>query len=80
MTYCMSDLHGRFDKYEEMLEKIAFSASDSLYIIGDVIDRNPGGVKLLRDIMGRSNVILLKGNHEQMCLDTLYNHDGYLAR
>jgi hypothetical protein len=32
----MSDLHGRYDRYIAMLEKINFSASDTLYVLGDI--------------------------------------------
>ena len=39
MIYVMSDLHGCFDKYLLMLEKIKLSEKDTLYILGDVVDR-----------------------------------------
>lgn len=65
MTYIMSDLHGNWGKYQDMLEKIAFSSTDRLYILGDVIDRGPDGVKILLDmIKKRPNVIPILGNHE----------------
>ena len=54
-----------------MLEEIHLTDNDTLYVIGDVIDRAPGGVDVLEDIMARKNVVMLMGNHEQMCLDTL---------
>ena len=53
MTYVMSDLHGRYDKYVQMLEKIGFGDGDTLYILGDVIDRGPDGIRILLDMMGR---------------------------
>lgn len=56
MVYCMSDLHGEYQRYLTMLEHIAFSDTDTLYILGDVIDRHPGGVDILEDVMQRSNV------------------------
>lgn len=71
MIYCMSDIHGEIDRYHEMLKLIEFSEQDTLYIIGDVIDRKPGGVDILNKIMDTPNIIMLLGNHEQMCLDTL---------
>ncbi|MDY3015250.1 MAG: metallophosphoesterase [Evtepia sp.] len=71
MTYCMSDLHGERDRFQQMLERIAFSEEDHLYIIGDVIDRGKEGVELLEQIMEAPNMTLLLGNHEQMCLSTL---------
>ena len=71
MTYVMIDIHGCFREYREMLEKISFSDADLLYIIGDVVDRGPGVVPLLEDIMARRNVRLLAGNHEYMGLRVL---------
>lgn len=74
MIYCMADIHGVYDRYLEMLRLIRFSDEDTLYGIGDVIDRGAQGIETVLDLMGRSNVILLRGNHEQMCLDDLHRH------
>lgn len=71
MIYCMSDIHGEYDRFMKMLELIDFSEADTLYIIGDVIDRKPGGIDILQKIMASANMVMLLGNHEQMCLDTL---------
>ena len=71
MIYVMSDLHGSFDKYMEMLEIISFSSNDDLYILGDVVDRGDGSIKILQDMMTRSNVYPIIGNHEIMALDIL---------
>ena len=51
MIYCMSDIHGELDRFKAMLDLINFSSDDTLYIIGDVIDRHPGGVEILKIIM-----------------------------
>lgn len=53
LIYGMSDLHGRYDKYLQMLEKIGFGDGDTLYILGDVIDRGEGVVDILKDMMER---------------------------
>lgn len=74
MVYCIADIHGEIDRYKSMLDLIQFSEDDTLYVLGDVIDRNPGGVNILEDIMTRKNVILLLGNHELMALATLGPH------
>jgi len=60
----MSDSHGCFDKYKEMLSLIEFTLRDTLYVLGDVIDRGPDGIKILQDMMLRPNVFPLLGNHE----------------
>ena len=71
MTYVMSDLHGCYDKYAQMLEKIGFGDGDTFYILGDVIDRGPDGIKILMDMMDRKNVIPIIGNHESLALSSL---------
>lgn len=67
-TYVMSDTHGNYDRYLEFLRYSNFNDSDTLYIIGDVLDRGSMGISLMQDIMKRENMILLKGNHERMLL------------
>lgn len=71
MIYCMSDIHGELDRFQAMLKLIDFSSEDTLFILGDVIDRHPNGVDILKIIMDAPNMFMLLGNHEQMCLDTL---------
>jgi len=80
MIYCISDIHGEFDRYKAMLDLIQFSDNDTLYVLGDVIDRGPDGVDVLWDIMSRQNVRMLLGNHEAMCLATLGPNNEFGAR
>lgn len=69
MHYCISDVHGEYAMYLEMLKMIHFSDDDTLFFIGDAADRGPFGVDVWKDIMERKNVVFIRGNHEQMCLD-----------
>lgn len=62
--YVMSDIHGCFEKYQAMLWEIDFSPRDTLYILGDVIDRGSDGIKILQDMNKRPNVFPILGNHE----------------
>lgn len=71
MIYVMSDLHGEYGRYKQMLEKIAFSENDELYVLGDVVDRGPEPVRLLQDLASRDNVFLIMGNHEAMACHVL---------
>ena len=66
--YVVADIHGEADRFYTMLEKIQFSDADTMYILGDVVDRGPDGIKLLQDIMKRTNMVMLLGNHEYMML------------
>ena len=72
MIYCMADIHGAYDRYLAMLQTIHFCDDDTLYVIGDVIDRGHQSIEVVLDMMSRSNVVFLCGNHEQMCLDDLH--------
>ena len=66
MTYVISDLHGRSDLFRRLREQIGFGPEDELYILGDVTDRNPGGVEILKEIMSAPNIRMLLGNHDHM--------------
>lgn len=43
MIYAVGDIHGCYSQYKEILEKIRFSDEDTLYVLGDVLDRGPDG-------------------------------------
>jgi len=66
MIYAISDIHGCYDKYMAMLEKIGFSDDDTLYVLGDVVDRGEDGIRVLFDMLERENVIPIKGNHDYL--------------
>ena len=71
MNYVMGDIHGEYDKFIELIEKIQLKDTDTLYILGDIVDRGPHPIKTLQKLMEMSNVICLVGNHELMALDGL---------
>ncbi len=71
MIYAVSDLHGYpLEKFTDKLKEINFGEDDFCYVLGDVIDRGKDGIRLLKWIMGKSNVQMLLGNHEKMMLDS----------
>ena len=82
MIYCMSDLHGHYENYIAMLREISFRPEDTLYVLGDVIDRGPDGIKILRDMMARPkeeprDKILRRGM--QIAIDCGCGHGGRLG-
>ena len=77
MHYVISDLHGYpHERFLKLLDKAGFGPDDSLYILGDVIDRNDdGGVETLQWLMYQYNVDLIMGNHEAMLLANSFVFD-----
>jgi len=71
MIYVLSDIHGNMTRYNSIMEQISLQKTDTLYILGDVIDRCPDGIKILRQIMKCDNIKMLLGNHEYMMLEVL---------
>ena len=75
-TYIMSDIHGCFYEFLEMLLKINFSKCDKLYILGDVIDRGAEPIKILQHIFNAENIVMLMGNHEKFMLDAANKNEN----
>ena len=74
MIYVASDIHGNYDRYEKLLNKINLTEKDALIILGDILDRGDDGIKIMLDVMQRDNIFTILGNHEQIalaCLETL---------
>lgn len=71
MIYVISDVHGNTAAFRSVLDQIHLSERDELYVLGDLMDRNPGGMGLLLELMEKPNVHLLLGNHELMMLQYL---------
>lgn len=69
-TYVMSDIHGCYNEFLSMLEKIGFSDKDRLIIAGDHIDRGAQSYEMFKWIEKcPPNVTLLRGNHEEKFIE-----------
>ena len=78
MNYVISDIHGNMRHFRSVMKQIDLQQSDTLYVLGDVIDRHPDGLRILRALMQMPNTKMLLGNHEFMMLDALgVPYDGY---
>lgn len=77
-TYVMSDIHGLWDKFQKMMDLLDLKESDTIYFLGDVIDRGEDGIKILEYILNDPRFILLMGNHEYMMYQALEEGKGKL--
>lgn len=74
MIYVMSDIHGNMRRFRSVMEQINLQPEDTLYVLGDVIDRFPYGIEILQELMAMPNVKMLLGNHEYMMLNAMDGH------
>lgn len=68
----IGDIHGCLATFNALLEKMNFSKSDTLHLVGDYIDRGPdskGVIDKIIELKDKNyNVVALRGNHEQMLI------------
>ncbi len=71
--FALGDIHGCDVALGTVLSKLELRDDDTVVILGDVVDRGPGtkqAIDQLLHLQSRCNVIFLKGNHEEMMLDS----------
>ena len=71
MTYVVSNLHGCYEKYKQLLSKIRFRDSDVLYVLGDIVDFGDEPMELIADMSMRYNVYSIVGEHDYTALRML---------
>lgn len=73
LIYCIGDLHGRYDLFQEALKKIDFNSKvDKIYLLGDLIDRGKESVEILNYcIKHKDSVYAVKGNHEEYFISNI---------
>lgn len=77
MRYAIGDIHGGAKTFRALLERIDLRRDDRLYLLGDYIDRGPNSKRVLDIILklieSGFDVRPLRGNHESMLIDAIYN-------
>ncbi len=75
-TYVIGDIHGRAQLLEQLIRDVPWDIkNDKIVFLGDLIDRgkdSPAVIDRVMELMRENpNVVVLRGNHEQMMLDCL---------
>ncbi len=65
----IGDIHGRADLLEDLLQRIP--EGFQIVCVGDYVDRGEQSSEVIRMLVERTDVICLKGNHEDMLLKFL---------
>ena len=74
-NYAFGDIQGCFDEFEAALEKIKFNPKeDYLWLAGDLINRGPDSLKLLKYIhKTKDRIHVVLGNHDLHFLSCFYS-------
>ena len=56
VVYVVSDIHGYYDVFLKGIETIDLKPTDTLYMVGDAIDRGPDGIEILKYIKNHKNM------------------------
>lgn len=76
----ISDIHGCRKTLLDVLDHVAFSKADELFLLGDYVDRGPDSKGVIDDIWRLQSegytVHCLLGNHEEMTLSDLEELQG----
>lgn len=73
-VYATADWHGCEAVANKVFEYL--KPEDTLYFLGDAIDRGPDGIELVQKLMNRPNTIYMMGNHEEMLDRTFISYKG----
>ena len=58
--YVTSDIHGEYDLFVRLLDIIKLQDQDTLYVLGDVVDRGPHPIRTLLKLMEMQKVVCRK--------------------
>ncbi len=64
-TLVVGDIHGCFDEFQALLDKVGLTEDDSIVSVGDCVDRGPDTPAVLRFFQQKPNTFLIMGNHER---------------
>ena len=71
MYYVTSDIHGSLDRFNHLLDILSLNENDTLFVLGDMIDRGKDSIPVLQTMMSSKQIIPFIGNHEHLMLCAL---------
>ncbi|MBI4850558.1 MAG: serine/threonine protein phosphatase [Acidobacteria bacterium] len=82
-TFAIGDVHGQFIALKKLLDSLPINwQEDELVFLGDLVDRGPQSREVIDFVIklyeeNSNKVRVLKGNHEEMLLDSYNNKEDF---
>ena len=70
-VFAVGDVHGHLATFRALLHRLDLSDDDRIVCLGDMIDRGPDSAGLIALVRNDPRIICIKGNHEQMALQSI---------
>ena len=64
MVYCISDIHGHYELFCRLLDKLKFGGGDRMYVLGDIVGKGAESIRLAKLLFSLDGVFCIAGNHE----------------
>lgn len=74
-TYVFSDVHGHAAPLERAIKRTNPTEDDAYYCLGDMIDRGPDPIGVIRLVRSLPNARVVMGNHEDLMMACMSNPD-----
>ena len=74
-VYVTSDAHGHVRALDAVLAQVSPSDDDTVFVLGDMVDRGPDPLGVIRLVRSLPNAHVLLGNHEMMMLEAVAGLD-----
>jgi len=76
-TYIIGDVHGCYDQFINLLDKIDYNSNeDKIIITGDLVNRGPESLKVLNYCIADKNISSVLGNHDLYLLYLMSINQG----
>ena len=64
--WVIGDIHGYDKTFNALIKKLKIKEKDIILCLGDLIDKGPGSLEVLKTVSKSNQIFSIRGNHEEM--------------